>query len=143
MTMFNQESVNYIESIDFTMMRDKMVAHNGWKLSEVEQGIRLYRNYLILHLKYPDEKLAPSECIDEVWHNHILDTHKYRDDCENIFGKYLDHYPYFGIDVHSNLDDNAKAFERMQELHAREFGYQVPRIRYPFFLRWLARFTHP
>lgn len=135
-----QESINYIESIDFSMMCGKMVKHYGWKPSEIEQGIRLYRNYLILHLKYPEEKLPPSECIDEIWHNHILDTQKYRNDCEKIFGKYLDHYPYFGIDGHSNLDDTAKAFERVQELHTLEFGYSIPRIRYPFYLRWLTRF---
>jgi len=136
--MFSQEAVNYIESIDFALMRDKMVKHYGWRLSEVEQGIRLYRNYLILHLRYPGEKLPPSVDIDEVWHNHILDTERYRNDCEKIFGKYLDHYPYFGIDGHSNLHDTTKAFERTQELHNREFGYRVPRIRYPFFLRWLS-----
>ena len=34
--------------------------------------------------------------VDEFWHQHILDTRKYRDDCENIFGHYMDHTP--GLD---------------------------------------------
>ena len=67
--------------------------------------------------------------IDEFWHQHILDTKKYRDDCKKIFGEYFDHYPYFGIDEKSNYTDLENAFTKMQELYAKEFNgaeiYQV------------------
>jgi len=134
-------SIEHIESIDFSMMTNRMMKRDGWTAREVEQGIRLYRNYLILKSKYPEENLPPSEDIDEVWHNHILDTKKYQEDCKKIFGRYLEHYPYFGMDERSNMDDLARAFERTQELHVLEFGYQIPRIRYPFLLRWLSGFN--
>jgi hypothetical protein len=28
---------------------------------------------------------------------HILDTAAYREDCDEIFGRFLDHFPYFGM----------------------------------------------
>jgi len=136
-----ESSLKYIESIDFSMMWEKMIKRDGWTADSIGQGIRLYRNYLILRLKYPNETLPPSEDVDEVWHHHILDTSKYRIDCKAIFGEYLDHYPYFGMDENSNLDDLASAYERTQDLHFQEFGYRIPRIRYPLPLRWLSYFN--
>ncbi len=31
--------------------------------------------------------------MDDFWHQHILDTRKYRDDSETVFGYYMDHTP--------------------------------------------------
>lgn len=73
--------------------------------------------------------MPPSEEVDEFWHNHILDTQKYHQDCDMIFGKYLHHYPYFGIDDKSNELDLQKAFDHMQELHKKEFGDCIYRVR--------------
>jgi hypothetical protein len=32
--------------------------------------------------------------VDEMWHRHILDTAAYRADCDSLFGRFLDHFPY-------------------------------------------------
>ena len=79
-----------------------------WKMSDPEEGKgytpeRLaraeldYRRFLDLHIKYPQVELVPTKMIDEVWHQHILDTRAYSNDCEQIFGDFLHHYPYFGM----------------------------------------------
>lgn len=115
---------------DFSMIINKMVKHLGWKQKEAEAACSLYRNFLFLHKKYGHEhSLPPSEEIDEFWHNHILDTKKYRQDCQVIFGRYLDHYPYFGIDGKTNLTDLNHAFETTQQFHQQEFGYRIERIK--------------
>ncbi len=31
--------------------------------------------------------------IDLFWHEHILDTKKYKQDCEMVFGRFLHHVP--------------------------------------------------
>lgn len=36
---------------------------------------------------------VPNKQIDEMWHEHILDTRKYSDDCQTVFGYYLHHTP--------------------------------------------------
>lgn len=40
-----------------------------------------------------NEPLAPTEKIDEAWHNFILFTKDYRDFCLRYFGKFIHHVP--------------------------------------------------
>jgi len=121
----------YIDSIDFSMVIDKIVKTKRWKKSDVLKICALYRNFLFLKKKYDqdDEKLAPSIEIDEFWHNHIMDTKKYRYDCDKIFGFYLDHYPYNGMDGKTTEADAARSFEKTQELYHKEFGNYIYTVR--------------
>lgn len=135
-----REIRNCIDALDLSKIARNMVIKQGWLTSEVAECSILYRNFLYLQYKYPDEILAPSEDIDEFWHNHILDTKQYKLDCEKIFGKYLDHYPYFGIDGATTMDDLNNSFARTQELHAKEFGYPIAGIRYTKFCRLVRKF---
>lgn len=119
-----------IENLDFSMIINKMVAHQGWDLDEAEEACRLYRNWLFLTAKYPGKALPPSEDIDEFWHNHILDTKKYRTDCQAVFGEFRDHYPYFGIDGTTTMVDLKDAFEETNRLHFEEFGDYIYEVRF-------------
>src|SRR2546429_3743294 len=56
-----------------------------------------YRRLLVLNLLYPTETFVLNKILDDYWHHHILDTHKYAEDCQLIFGYFLHHDPYFGI----------------------------------------------
>jgi hypothetical protein len=118
-----------VSAVDFSMIINKMVAHQGWNHDDANEVCRLYRNWLFLSIKYPDKSLPPSEDVDEFWHNHILDTKKYRVDCDMLFGKYLDHYPYFGIDATSTMTDLGNAFADTQALHFAEFGEYIYEVR--------------
>jgi hypothetical protein len=42
---------------------------------------------------YPDTMLVGSPEIDDIWHQHVLDTRKYHADCQHLFGFYLHHVP--------------------------------------------------
>lgn len=120
-----------IMNLDFSMIINKMVSHQGWSKKDAEEVCRLYKNYLFLCVKYPDQSLPPSEDVDEFWHNHVLDTIKYRKDCDILFGKYRDHYPYFGIDGKTSMQDLSNAFDITQKLHMEEFGEYIYEIRSP------------
>lgn len=123
---------HYIDHLDFSNIINKMIHHQGWRKSDAHQVCKMYKNYLYLRKKYDSQyALPPSEEIDEFWHNHILDTKQYRIDCEKIFGYYLDHYPYFGIDNTTTLTDLENAFAITQQLYYQEFGepiYQVKNV---------------
>ena len=67
-----------------------------WSYERIAEAEIAYRRFLALNLLYPGETLAVNRIIDEYWHNHILDTLKYAQDCDLIFGSFLHHYPYFG-----------------------------------------------
>lgn len=125
-----EEAKQYIYSIDFSNIIAKMVKHQGWLRHEAEALSEIYKNFLFINKKHYGKwgMLPPSEELDEFWHNHILDTEKYRRDCDNIFGHYLDHYPYFGIDEKTNYTDLSNAFSLMCELYLKEFGTEFPKI---------------
>ena len=121
-----------LDSVDFSMIISKLVTQQGWSRQNAEEICKLYKNYLFLSAKYPEKKLPPSEDVDEFWHAHILDTQKYHGDCEKIFGYYLHHYPYFGIDGHSTMADNNNEFSAMQSIYFSEFGEYIYEVRTPF-----------
>jgi hypothetical protein len=77
----------------------------GAPMSDVAlvQGASLYRQWLSLKLVYPEKNIVPNEIIDGFWHAHILDTAKYAEDCNYLFGAFLHHYPYsdwFNAEMH-------------------------------------------
>ena len=115
------EAKAYIDHLDLSLIVKKLAMRSDWSLGDAEICSTLYKNYLYLIKKY-DGHLPPSKEIDEFWHQHILDTQKYHEDCEHIFGRYLHHYPYYGIDEKTNQDDLNKAFDRTQECYFAEFG---------------------
>ena len=56
---------------------------------------RELKRFLSLPLLVPDaaDRLAPSPPVDELWHDLILNTPKYRHLCDTVYGGYLDHAP--------------------------------------------------
>jgi hypothetical protein len=78
-----------------------------------------YRKFLALHLAYPDADIVPCKLVDDIWHQHILDTAAYREDCDAIFGRFLDHFPYFGMrdehDAQALEDAYADTIERYRD----------------------------
>jgi hypothetical protein len=81
-----------------------------------------YRRFLALQIAYPDAEVVPCSLVDEIWHQHILDTIAYREDCEAIFGEFLDHYPYFGMQSVQEAQELQDAYGDTLEIYEREFG---------------------
>lgn len=101
--MLSQSDRAFLErlmAIDFGPIAFKLIHPDegeGLTLDQATHAIEQYRRFLFLHHRYPDHSLVPSQEVDRVWHVHILDTAKYREDCEALFGRFIDHYPYFGM----------------------------------------------
>jgi len=89
----------------------------GWASDRVSSAIKWYRRFLRLCQLYPSESLVPPPDADEVWHTHILFTHKYMSDCEQIFGHYLHHCP-------STLEEvvDMKGLQRTHSLFVAHFS---------------------
>lgn len=86
-----------IEALDLEPIKFKLIKEKGWPLQKADSVEKLYKAYLLLFALYPCEEHVPTPDIDEMWHSHILDTHKYMADCHDLFGFYLHHYPYLGM----------------------------------------------
>lgn len=122
-------AMNIVKSIDFTIMNDKLVNHYKWSKNDVSLMDDYYKKWLSLQICYPELEIAPSEKLDDYWHNHILDTKKYMNDCQIIFGEYLHHYPYFGLEGDkSNLDS---AFAVTKTLFKTHFGHDLTGLANP------------
>ena len=82
-----------LPELDLSIIRKRLLEKEGWNemiASQAEQG---YRRFLYLIKTNPGKSLVPTEEIDEFWHLHILDTAKYAEDCEVLFGYFLHHNP--------------------------------------------------
>jgi hypothetical protein len=75
---------------------------------------------------HPETTVAPSKEIDKFWHAHILDTMKYAEDCQQVFGYFLHHFPYFGLRGADDAAQLAQAGEEMERLYRQEFGESMP-----------------
>lgn len=97
--MANLKGLLAIQGLDLEVIARRLRSNArgpGWTKERVEKAIKEYREYLTLQLREPGTEAHPSDDCDEVWHKHILDTTKYRQDCQAIFGHYLDHVPCDG-----------------------------------------------
>jgi hypothetical protein len=82
-----------LECIAYKVCRDEL-----WDVNRVDRVELEYRAFLqILKESGTHGLIAPTNEVDIFWHHHILDTEKYINDCQKIFGYYLHHYPYSGF----------------------------------------------
>ena len=120
-TSFNEFSSNLdLESIKFSLTQRK--DGPNWSLNKAETLEVWYRRFLYLSSIYNDKVIVPSKEIDIFWHTHILDTQKYMSDCEALFGKYIHHFPYFGMRGRKDREHLEKAFLETEELFLLHFG---------------------
>jgi hypothetical protein len=120
-----EQIVAAIQALDLDPIKFKLMNREegeGWSREYVDQMEIAYKRFLTLSVKYPEETIAPSKDVDKFWHGHILDTMKYADDCQNVFGYFLHHFPYFGMRGEDDAANLAAAGERTNELYEREFG---------------------
>lgn len=94
----------------------------GWHIVFAKRVSEEYRKYLTLCLENPDRAVVPSGSVDDFWHYHILDTLKYHEDCDVIFGSYLHHFPYFGMRGPEDEANLKRAWESSLELYKSRFG---------------------
>ncbi|MCX7069356.1 MAG: hypothetical protein NTW85_16940 [Methylococcales bacterium] len=52
----------------------------------------------------------------------ILDTQKYQEDCELLFGYFLHHFPYFGMRGKEDEENLKMAWTETRQLYKTRFG---------------------
>jgi hypothetical protein len=126
----DSERVRVIDSLDMGPVIFKLASELGpmADMEEIETDVRDYRKFWFLCHKYPKMTLVPTKGIDRVWHAHILDTKKYAEDCQVVFGYFLHHFPYFGMgndraEYAGASADTKLAFEREFGIIPAELGF--------------------
>ena len=85
-----------VQALDLSKIRKKYLSKKSffWKLwNSVDKIEKSYREFLYL-AGTGDQMVTPwTQDIDDFWHEHILSTTKYREDCHKLFGKFIEHNP--------------------------------------------------
>merc|ERR1719487_2556308 len=76
---------------DWIFLRDRVVEEHDWSPEKAEAAIFEYLRFLRLLAEAPHMELVASEAVDLVWHEHLLDTTNYAEDCQRLFGRFLHH----------------------------------------------------
>lgn len=113
-----------LEPIAYKLMHPDFGARRV-SLAAVEHDIALYRCFLKICVLHPEASIVPSKAIDEVWHAHLLDTAKYRADCDLVFGHFMDHFPYAGLRGAADRAAWREDFARTRLLFKQHFGVEV------------------
>ncbi|MEW6491768.1 MAG: glycine-rich domain-containing protein-like [Cyanobacteriota bacterium] len=71
----------------------KQLMQFGWTHQQAMRAINRYKMFLSVVYLHPHIPLIPTQEIDFVWHCHILHTRKYRQDCQMLFERFIEHEP--------------------------------------------------
>jgi hypothetical protein len=118
-----------IETLDLEPVKFKLMDSQegeGWSREYADKVEVDYKRFLALVVKYPGQTIALSKETDKFWHGHILDTMKYAEDCQNVFGYFLHHFPYLGMRGSEDAAAQARAVEATASLYEQEFGVPSP-----------------
>jgi len=121
--------MNNIDALDLEPIKVKLMhkeSGEGWTLEHANAVEREYRRFLYLMKTFPQEQAAPLVDVDTFWHYHILDTLKYAQDCQTVFGHFLHHFPYIGLRGEDDLAAHERLGVRMQQLYEETFGTAYP-----------------
>ncbi|PHM52891.1 glycine-rich domain-containing protein [Xenorhabdus sp. KK7.4] len=127
--MTKEEFTEKVKLLDLTWIIKKITQKDPniakvWTEEGAKDAMEQYKNFMFLLYKYKGKniKIVPSIEVDEIWHHHILDTQRYQKDCQNIYGHFMHHSPYFGLRDDNYLKELNKDFMITQELYFKEFG---------------------
>lgn len=129
--MITNAKFNTIAELDLGPIKLKLMhkeSGEGWSLAQANAVELEYRRFLCLMKQFPHEQIAPMFDVDIFWHYHILDTMKYAADCEHMFGYFLHHFPYLGLQGEDEEAVAKQAGTRMQELYEASFGEAYTRL---------------
>jgi hypothetical protein len=79
-----------IATLDLSMVAQRL-STKGWDEERIAAATSGYKAFLTDVQNGGD--LRPESDVDAVWHEHILHTKRYAQDCESIFGAFVHHDP--------------------------------------------------
>ena len=112
------------EAINLDSIRNALMEKRGWSRDRAEAARAEYVRFLTLLQMKPGFMLVPwstpegHDDLDQFWHQHILDTAKYANDCNLLFGHMIHHTPH----VVRGSEQESESVTKTQRLYARTFN---------------------
>jgi hypothetical protein len=125
--------IDAIDELDLDPIKIKLMHPTdgkGWSRDKAEAVALQYRRFLKMNRDHragaEAAPIVPTKDVDAFWHYHILDTMKYAEDCQGVFGRFLHHFPYFGLRGAEDARNLADAFAATQVRYHQSFGEEMP-----------------
>jgi len=121
----NKNLIAVINAVNLEPITYKLVYSSDgpqWPLEKALYIEKWYRRFLILHILEPQKIVVPTKDIDTYWHNHMLDSIKYHQDCDQLFGYYLHHFPYLGMRGEEDKNELERLFKMTLSAFKKLFG---------------------
>lgn len=109
-----------IMNLDLGAVVNRTQQEESWSAPDTTKHTMEYRRFLTLHQLYPLFPLVPALPIDKIWHNHILFTKMYANDCQTLFGSFMHHEPS------SDTSIDPKPYLDTMQLYYTTFGVDSP-----------------
>lgn len=122
-----EEVISAIQALDLESVKARVMdpeLGEGWSREYADSVESAYKNFLTMVVKHQDEaeEILPSKDVDEFWHTHILQTMKYADDCQAVFGAFIHHNPHIGKLTQADHERRAQHAEKTRLIYESEFG---------------------
>lgn len=106
-----QSFIKFKSEIDLTKVSLLTAREQGWDSNYTSRVTEEYIRflYIVIHKKVVG---VPSDDVDKIWHNHILDTEKYTADCKKLMNGYIHHSPSYTLKDRENLVIPATQFHK-------------------------------
>ena len=110
-----------IRKIDALKLSDIVAAvrrERGWSARTAQDAEIWYRLFLAMSKKKGGSAaFGIEENSDHIWHEHITSTKRYRRDCKEIFGKFLDHTPGRPKNWKAKLARSTREYDKAFGIH--------------------------
>ncbi|HET8887349.1 MAG TPA: hypothetical protein VFQ41_00495 [Candidatus Angelobacter sp.] len=119
----------HIQNLDLSSVRANAMTKLGWSSEKAQRVENSYKHFLyaLAHKEENDLLSPPSQEVDDFWHQHILDTRKYREDCNTVFGHYIDHTPRLSPEDQRRADARREQVYRDYDIDAISLATPNPR----------------
>lgn len=114
-------SLEAVMSYHHPRLLERLVERLGMDPDEAREKFEDTRRFLYLS-GTTAEVLAPTEQIDEVWHNFMLYSKDYAEFCTTHFGSTIHHNPWSKAEV---AESDWSVVRRTRELAERVFGAEL------------------
>ncbi|MEH6699040.1 MAG: hypothetical protein V7672_10100 [Brevundimonas sp.] len=106
-----------LEAWDLSWASREAARRCGWKEDYAANVEREYRRFLSLTVIAPDGGFGMAGDVDEIWHQHILDTQDYAEMCGAIAGAFIHHCPLRSTDEASESSYERETLPSLRRLY--------------------------
>lgn len=108
---------------DYVFLRDRVMDEYAWDMERAEATIVEYLRFMEMLAESPRMELIASTDVDLVWHEHIMDTTNYANDCITLFGQFLHHRRARTLAERKAI---AGSYEKTKEHYAKRYNVDPP-----------------